>query len=511
MTLFSKYRAVLFPIITGLLYYLGAYVGVHFAALESGIVVLWPPNAVLLAALLSQPPRSWWPLVLMVMVAEVLADVPVFTVTQALLFGAINITECMVAAGLIRYWISGDLDWNEPRDVSIFLVTAFFIAAPLAAVGGASVYTFLLTSDTAFLTFWRLWWIGDATGLVILTPFLHMLFSTGLKVRGASLVWPVQPEMAAAWVFGLVACFLVFSWNLHSEAYMVLTPLVVLVAPIWVAIRFGPFAASFMATAIALYAAFATAAGAGPFIQGDQDQSALLAQEFVVLFTVLVLYVAAFVHQDRRKSHELRRALSEVRQLNEVLEERVQLRTRELFQANERLQLLAMTDELTGIPNRRHMKSLGEEEVRRSQRSQRPFAVMLLDIDYFKQVNDRYGHAIGDLSLKAFADAIASSLRSVDRFGRWGGEEFMIIVPDSDQVDLSYLSEKLLECIREVSVPVDDHRHNLTASIGVAEWHGASFDKLVSGADDALYRAKEKGRDRVEFNPCCLEAAGKGV
>lgn len=504
MTLFSRYRAVFFPLIIGLLYYLGAYVGVHFAALESGIVVLWPPNAVLLAALLSQPPRSWWPLVLMVMVAEVLADVPVFTVTQALLFGAINVTECMVAAGLIRYWLSGDMDWNEPRDLSLFLVTALFVAAPLAAVGGASVYSFLLTSDTPFLTFWRLWWIGDATGLVILTPFLHMLFSAGLKARIVNLVWPVQLEFAAAWVFGLIACFLVFSWNLHSEAYLVLTPLVVLVAPIWVAIRFGPFAASFLTTAIALYVAFATAAGAGPFIREHQDQSALLAQEFVVLFTVLVLYVAAFVHQDRRKSHELRQALLEVRQLNQVLEERVQLRTRELFQANQRLQSLALTDELTGIPNRRHMKNLGEEEVRRSQRSQQPFAVMLLDIDYFKQVNDRYGHAIGDLSLKAFADAIASSLRSVDRFGRWGGEEFIIIVPDSDHVDLARLSEKLLDCIRKVVVPVDDHRLSLTASIGIAQWHGVSFDRLVSEADSALYQAKSEGRDRAAFSIGCL-------
>lgn len=136
----------------------------------------------------------------MVMVAEVLADVPVFTVTQALLFGAINVTECMVAAGLIRYWLSGDMDWNEPRDLSLFLVTALFVAAPLAAVGGASVYSFLLTSDTPFLTFWRLWWIGDATGLVILTPFLHMLFSAGLKARIVNLVWPVQLEFAAAWV-----------------------------------------------------------------------------------------------------------------------------------------------------------------------------------------------------------------------------------------------------------------------------------------------------------------------
>lgn len=136
----------------------------------------------------------------------------------------------------------------------------------------------------------------------------------------------------------------------------------------------------------------------------------------------MVLYIAAFVHQNRRKSNELREALSEVRQLNQALEERVRRRTEELYEANQRLQSLALTDELTGIANRRKMKLLGEDEVKRSERSQRPFSVILLDIDYFKGVNDQYGHAVGDLCLQEFVRAIAASLRSVDRFGRWGGE-----------------------------------------------------------------------------------------
>jgi len=499
MALYSHYRAAAFPLLIGLLYYLGAYVGVYFAALESGIVILWPPNAVLLAALLSRPAREWWPLLLAALAAEVLADVPVFTVSQALLFGAINLTECMVAAGLIRYWLARDIDWHEPKDLGIFLATVFFVAAPLAAVGGASVYSFLLDSDTPFLTFWRLWWVGDATGLVILTPVLHMLFIAGLTWRKPEGALPARLELAAAWVVSLISCFFVFSWDLHSEAYLALTPLVVLVAPIWVSIRFGPLAGSCLAAAVALYVAIATAAGAGPFIRVQESQSALLAQEFAVLFTVMVLYIAAFVSQNRRKSLKLGQALSDVRQLNQVLEERVELRTRELFEANQRLQSLALTDELTGLANRRRLRALGEDEVKRSERSRRPFAVMLLDIDHFKRINDRYGHAVGDRCLQAFAQAIATSLRAVDGFGRWGGEEFMIIVPDSDRVDLTHLSQRVLECIRGLSIPVNDHHVEMTASLGVAEWDETSFDKLVSDADDALYRAKAKGRNRAEL------------
>ena len=91
--MYRHHYSIMFPLITGLLYFLGAYLGVHFGALDTGIVILWPPNAVLLAALLSRPPHSWWPLLLVVLAAELIADSATFTVTQSFLFAAINITD----------------------------------------------------------------------------------------------------------------------------------------------------------------------------------------------------------------------------------------------------------------------------------------------------------------------------------------------------------------------------------------------------------------------------------
>ncbi|KEF31335.1 GGDEF domain protein [Marinobacter nitratireducens] len=488
-----------FPFLIGLLYYLGAFVGVHFAALESGIVILWPPNAVLLAALLSRPPRDWWPFLVVVLVAEVVADVPAFTVAQALLFGSINIAECVLAASLLRYCLKADMDWHEPKDLSLFLVTVFFIASPAAALGGASVYAFVLERDAPFLTFWRLWWVGDATGLIILTPFLHMVFNTGSWRRHLLPASSRILELLAAWGIAMLACYAVFFWDLHSESYLALTPLAVVAAPVWVAIRFGPLAGSFLTAAVALYVAFGTARGYGPFINESAEHSALLTQEFAVLFTAMVLYIASFVHQNRRKSFMLRKALAEVKELNQVLEERVQLRTQELNDANDKLRLLASTDELTGIYNRRHMRWLGEDLAKRSARNLRPFSVFLLDIDYFKSINDKYGHAMGDLCLQTFVSEVSGSLRAVDYFGRWGGEEFLIIVPDSDCVDLMRFGARLLECARNVRLPVGEDSVSITISIGVAEWSGNSFEDLVSVADNALYRAKGEGRDRVRF------------
>lgn len=497
---FSANLAVLPLLVAGFLYYLGAYVGVYYAALDSGIVILWPPNAILLAALLCWPLRSWWALCAVILVAEVVADIPAFTVSQALLFGAINITECLLAAGLIRFRLRREIDWHQPRELSLFLVTVCVIASPIAAVGGASVYAFLLTSDTPFLTFWRLWWIGDATGLVVLTPVLHMLFSYGLKGLLVGGGWHRRLELMGAWGLGLIACYMVFFQELYSDDYLALSPLMVIVAPLWLAIRFGAFEGSLLATAVALGVAFATAAGAGPFVRDEQEYSALLTQEFAILFTAMVLYVAAFMRQSRKTSCELQRALAEVRQLNQELEQRVSERTRALYEANHQLKRQASTDDLTGILNRRSMKELGEDEARRSDRSQRTFSVLLLDIDYFKGINDRCGHAVGDQCLKAFVQAIAPSLRAIDRFGRWGGEEFMILVPDSGHVDLLHFSEKLLKCVRDVVVLCGNQEIKMTVSIGVADWHHSSFDRLVSDADDALYRAKSQGRNRAAFN-----------
>ncbi len=496
----GQYRNAALTVSVGLLYYLGAFVGVHFAALESGIVILWPPNAVLLAALLNSDRRDWAPLVLVVIMAEIAADVPVFTVAQALVFGAINVSECLIAATLIRRALGREMDWHEPRDLSLFLVTVFFVASPLAAFAGASVYALQGASDTPFMTFWRLWWVGDATGLITLTPLLHMVFHTGVRRLLVAGTARQRLELLAAWGVSILACYAVFLHDLYAANYLALSPLIVILAPVYVAVRFGSLAGSALTTAIILVAAFATVAGVGPFVREQERQSALLAQEFAVLFTAMILYLAAFVHQNRRTSTRLRRVLAEVNQLNLELEQRVRERTEALREANTLLQELASTDELTGIPNRRSMKIRGEEEAIRSARSQRPFAVLLLDLDHFKRINDRYGHAVGDACLKAFVEAVVPSLRTVDHFGRWGGEEFIILVPDSDQVDLAALCEKVLDCVRQVRVPVAGQALSFTVSMGVAEWHHISFDRLVSEADNALYQAKGQGRDRVVFS-----------
>lgn len=171
----------------------------------------------------------------------------------------------------------------------------------------------------------------------------------------------------------------------------------------------------------------------------------------------------------------------------------------ELTEANQRLEHLVHTDALTQVWNRYHMEQTLEEEVKRCKRHGRDLAVILLDIDHFKRVNDDYGHDVGDKVLKLISEAIHQWLRSSDVFGRWGGEEFLIIAPETDLESASQLAERLR---RRLSNLQFDKVGQVTASFGVAELlPSEDRNSLVKRADNALYQVKESGRNSVEVSP----------
>ncbi|MEC9318687.1 MAG: GGDEF domain-containing protein, partial [Pseudomonadota bacterium] len=171
----------------------------------------------------------------------------------------------------------------------------------------------------------------------------------------------------------------------------------------------------------------------------------------------------------------------------------------ELTEANERLEHLVHTDALTQVWNRYHMEQTLEEEVKRCERHGRNLSVILLDIDHFKRVNDDYGHDVGDNVLKLISEALDKWLRSSDVFGRWGGEEFLIIAPETDLESAGLLAERLRRRLANLQF---DKVGQVTASFGVAELsRSESRNSLVKRADNALYQVKESGRNSVEVSP----------
>lgn len=165
------------------------------------------------------------------------------------------------------------------------------------------------------------------------------------------------------------------------------------------------------------------------------------------------------------------------------------------------LRRLATIDPLTGAFNRRHFVAEATQEMERAARYGSPLSVIMLDIDLFKRVNDAHGHAIGDEVLRKVVDVCRASLRDVDVFGRFGGEEFVALLPETALSGASLLAERLRRAITELRVPLAAGDLHITASLGVAEraTTETSFDHMLSRADQALYRAKQAGRDRVEL------------
>lgn len=161
---------------------------------------------------------------------------------------------------------------------------------------------------------------------------------------------------------------------------------------------------------------------------------------------------------------------------------------------------MAETDSLTGLYNRRKFEQRLREEIQRSQRSRQPLALLVLDIDHFKKVNDTYGHSAGDAVLRALALTFRREIRDVDMVARMGGEEFVFLLPDTDAALAQRVAERIRAAlmVQTIAAP-DDVRIRITVSIGVACYplHANSADSLIANADRAVYAAKQEGRNRV--------------
>ncbi|HEU0200582.1 MAG TPA: GGDEF domain-containing protein [Burkholderiaceae bacterium] len=169
---------------------------------------------------------------------------------------------------------------------------------------------------------------------------------------------------------------------------------------------------------------------------------------------------------------------------------------------NQRVAVLATTDDLTGALNRRRIVEIGKEAFGTFRQLGTPIAVVVVDLDHFKHINDRYGHAVGDAALRLVADTLRKELRDTDRLGRYGGEEFAIILPRTDAQDAVAVAERVRAAIAALandSLGIDG-RLTLSVGVAVAAANDADFDAVFVRADQALYRAKENGRNRVELS-----------
>lgn len=199
----------------------------------------------------------------------------------------------------------------------------------------------------------------------------------------------------------------------------------------------------------------------------------------------------------KRKNEGL---IKELLDLNASLEEKVKVRTQKLEDAYQELEKLSITDELTNLHNRRHIMKKSDEEINRYQRYQRNFCVAMFDVDHFKQINDTYGHQKGDEVLQKIAACIQKTIRTTDYAGRYGGEEFLLIFPETSPEGALIICERLRYNIEQMVS--ENIELNITISGGIASYQPPEAGKdLLKRADEMLYKAKANGRNCIETYP----------
>lgn len=237
---------------------------------------------------------------------------------------------------------------------------------------------------------------------------------------------------------------------------------------------------------------------------GDMSQRVEFLGEFSDAFNNMVKKL-----DDTMKS--LRRKELELMELNQELVKEINRRKileQSLKESEDKYKSLSQLDPLTGIYNRRQFFVLAGRELKKALRYKRELSVLMLDLDFFKRINDTYGHAIGDKVLQITAQTISRNLRAIDIFARYGGEEFIIMLPETSCSGAIQVAERIRANIEKKPLLIDGKiKINLTISIGlcsekVGGFEDVSIEKLIDRADQALYEAKRTGRNRVCLYSC---------
>ncbi|HWC73213.1 MAG TPA: MASE1 domain-containing protein [Gemmatimonadales bacterium] len=437
------------------IYYIAAKLGLRFAYINSSVTTVWPPAGIALAAFVLFGYRVWPA----IFGAAFLANV---TTTGAVLpsigIAIGNTAEGLLGSYLVNRFARGGRVFDRVRDIFRFTALAALLSTILSAtIGVLSLVAGGLLAWAGASRVWLTWWLGDAVGDIVIAPALILWIGVrpSLKLSGAQLI----EAIAGAVVVALVT-FAIFGGLYPSRNYS----LTVLLWPvlIWVAFRFGPREVATTILVVSLIAIARTIHGYGPFGHYPVGESLTLLQVWTGITAVTSLVLAAVVAAQRDIEGTWRE--------------------------------LAVTDPLTGLANHRQLVNALESEIKRSRRTAQPLAVVLLDLDGLKQINDRHGHLAGSLAIRRVAEALLGSCRATDTAARFGGDEFALVLPETGEAAAWHVARGVVD-----RLATDAEKPNLSISVGVAVYpgHGETVEALLNAADVALYETKERRKTRT--------------
>jgi diguanylate cyclase (GGDEF)-like protein len=437
--------------------YFGAgKLGLQLAYVHASATAVWPCTGIAIAAMLVYGYRVWPGILVGAFFVNVTTAGSVAT---SIMIAGGNTLEAAAACYLVTRFAHGKEAFARSQDIFKFGLLAGMVATAVSATVGVTTLAVAgFATWAAFGSIWCTWWLGDAVGAVMVTPLLL------LWKENSRLVWNQKQWIeVGALCLGLNATSLIlFGGFFHEELKNY--PLEYLCIPflIWVGFRFGRRE---MATALCVLggiASWGTMHGFGPFAEHSQNASLLLLQAFMGIMAIMTLALAAEVAEHQR--------------------------------AEERVRNLAVSDPLTGLANYRQLVEALETEIKRYGRNERPFVVLLLDLDGLKKINDAHGHIVGSRALCRLADMLRLYSREMDTAARYGGDEFVLILPETDAEAARLVAQRISKRLAE-----DGEEPKISVSIGTAVYpeDGETINEILGAADRDLYR--EKGVPKKRF------------
>ncbi len=445
-----------------LLYFILAKFGLIFTVVADNVTLTWPPTGLALFCLFVFGGRFWpW-----IFIGAFLVNLTTgIGIAPSSMIAAGNTLEALLGMYLLRR-VNFDSRLSKVRDVIALIILAAGISTMVSAtIGALSLTIFNIVPADAFGKVWINWWMGDAMGDLVFAPvFFSWWTGDNLRLRRGRILEAVLLGVSLCGVAQLV-------FGGHLTLWGEALPLSFMTFPflIWASLRFGIRGATSVVFVIGTVMLINITLDMGPFARENTTHSLLLLWMYTNFLAITSLVLAAAVTERSTVEEKLRHT--------------------------------AEHDYLTGLPNRIMLNDRINQSIEFANRYQSRFAILFMDVDRFKLINDSLGHTLGDKLLKKISECLQACVRKQDTVSRLGGDEFVVLVNELHrQQDIYPVLNKVLEAVR-TPVFVDGKELHITTSIGVCFFphDGKDTETLLKNADIAMYRAKEAGRDCFFF------------
>ena len=431
------------------IYFVAGKLGLKLAYVHPSATAVWPPTGIALVAFLMLGYRVWPGIFLGALLVN-LTTAGSWPVCLGIAAG--NTLEGVVGCYLLNKFAGGEDAFENAKGVLAFVFLGAIVSTTVSASFGTT--SLALGGYAPWANYggiWLTWWMGDAVGDLVVAPLL--VFWTAKPLLKWNRVRVLEVALLLIYLF--VAGLVTFEGLIPALSRNYPLEFVCVPALIWAAFRFRPRRAQLANVMLAAMAIHGTLRGLGPFVRPTYHESLLLAQAYTGVMTVMTLLLATVAEEHIRTTEQIRQ--------------------------------LAVTDPLTGLANYRKLLEVLSAEITRCERTGRPFAVVLLDLDGLKKINDALGHLVGSRALCRLARVLRSRCRATDTTARYGGDEFAVVLPEAGARAAELVSQRIC---RYLASDVEHPSLSVSAGAAVFPKDGKTIDDLLRTADAALYRMK---------------------